>query len=357
MTVSGTPLSMTDADRLSRYAEISTALALWSDEELQQHLEEAAILNTGIGGLTARMALNDTAVFVKMVPLTVLEQQHVRSTANLFQLPPYCHYGIGSPGFGAWRELASHIMTTNWVLANQCPSFPILYHWRVVPRPHREAPIAEELRQVSQQSAFWGSAAVGNRLEAIAQAESSLVLCSEYLPHTLHDWLASHVVLGEDALNACLRLAESQIPKAVAFMNDHGLFHFDVHSRNLLTDGQRVYITDFGLAASTRFELSGSEAAFLTRNRRHDGAYALTDLVNELLRAFTDHAAWEDRIAFLHRVEEGPVPADIMATAACAIRRYAPIAAVINEFYWELAKKKRDTPFPAAQIEAMTVRP
>lgn len=355
MTVSRTPLAMTHPDRLSRYTEMSTALALWSDEELQQHLEEAAILNTGIGGLTARMDLHDTAIFVKMVPLTALEKRHVRSTANLFQLPSYCHYGIGSPGFGAWRELAAHIMTTNWVLANECPSFPILYHWRVLPRPHREAPIAEELSQVSQQLAFWGSAAVGERLQSLVQAEDSLVLFGEYLPHTLHDWLMVQVALGEDAVSACLRLAESQIPKSVAFMNDHGLFHFDVHSRNLLTDGLGVYITDFGLATSTRFELSPPEEAFLTTNRWHDGAYVLTDLVNELLRAFTEHSRWEDRIAFLRRVAEGAIPTDMMAPAASTIQRYAPIAAIINQFYWDLAKKSRATPFPAAQIAAMTI--
>ena len=46
------------------------------------------------------------------------------STANVFQLPPFCHYGIGSPGGGVWREVAAHTMTTNWVLAKKCGSFP-----------------------------------------------------------------------------------------------------------------------------------------------------------------------------------------------------------------------------------------
>lgn len=49
-------------------------------------------------------------MFVKRVPLTDLERrpENVRSTANLFELPLFCHYGIGGPGFGldsseGWR--------------------------------------------------------------------------------------------------------------------------------------------------------------------------------------------------------------------------------------------------------------
>ncbi|WP_406418196.1 hypothetical protein [Streptomyces sp. NBC_01614] len=39
--------------------------------------------------------------------------KRARSTANVLRLPAYFHHGIGSPGFGAWRELAVHTMTTN----------------------------------------------------------------------------------------------------------------------------------------------------------------------------------------------------------------------------------------------------
>jgi hypothetical protein len=56
------------------------------------------------------------------------------STANLFDLPTYCQYGIGGPpSFNAWRELAANIIVTDAVLAGETQSFPILYHWRVLP--------------------------------------------------------------------------------------------------------------------------------------------------------------------------------------------------------------------------------
>ncbi len=69
------------------------------------------------------------------MPLTDLEQlpQHFISTANLFNLPLGYQYGVGSAGFGAWRELATHIMTINWVITGECANFPTMYHWRILP--------------------------------------------------------------------------------------------------------------------------------------------------------------------------------------------------------------------------------
>ena len=97
-------------------------------------------MHEGIGGKSALISIDDTSVFVKKVPLTDLEQlpQHFMSTANLFNLPLGYQYGIGSAGigsagFGAWRELAAHIMTTNWVITGECANFPIMYHWRILP--------------------------------------------------------------------------------------------------------------------------------------------------------------------------------------------------------------------------------
>lgn len=95
---------------------------------------------------------------MKRVPLTDLERrpEHIRSTANLFGLPLSCQYGVGavgSPGFGAWRELAVHTMTTNWALAGEYDGFPLLHHWRVVPH---STPLPEELADIDRAVAHWG---------------------------------------------------------------------------------------------------------------------------------------------------------------------------------------------------------
>ncbi|MFF2503082.1 hypothetical protein ACFVTY_06840 [Streptomyces sp. NPDC058067] len=49
-------------------------------------------------------------------------------------------------------------------------------------------------------------------------------------------------------------------------MNSRGLLHFDAHFQNILTDGRRLYFADFGLALSSRFDLSPSEAGFFERH-------------------------------------------------------------------------------------------
>lgn len=74
-------------------------------------------------------------VFIQRIRLTDIElrPQNVRSTANLFGLPLFYQYGVGSAGFGGWRELAVHTMTTNWVLGGEYEGLPLMYHWRVLP--------------------------------------------------------------------------------------------------------------------------------------------------------------------------------------------------------------------------------
>lgn len=74
------------------------------------------------GGKSALISIDEIPVFVKKIPLTELEQlpQNFMFTANLFDLPLCYQYGIGSAGFRAWRELATHIMTTNWVVTGEC---------------------------------------------------------------------------------------------------------------------------------------------------------------------------------------------------------------------------------------------
>ncbi|KTD56703.1 hypothetical protein Lsan_2863 [Legionella santicrucis] len=104
--------------RIIRYSQISTSLAVLSNQKLKQILADGKPMHEGIGGKSVLVYINDTPVFVKKVPLTNLEQsfKHFMSTANIYDLPLSYQYGVGSAGFGAWRELATHIMTTNWVI-------------------------------------------------------------------------------------------------------------------------------------------------------------------------------------------------------------------------------------------------
>ncbi|MBB6669767.1 protein kinase family protein [Cohnella nanjingensis] len=339
--------------RLARYTAVTAALTQLSDEQLRERVEKAAVLNTGIGGTTALLQLEDTSIFVKMVPLTELERssENFMSTGNVFDLPTYCHYGIGSPGGGVWREVAAHTMTTDWVLAGQCENFPFMYHWRVLKSPERRTPISEELSDVSHMVAFWGTTKIRGRIEALRESEYMVALFCEYIPYNLHNWLAEQVAIGENAAGSAFALAESNLRSAVSFMNANGLLHFDVHFKNVLTDGHRVYISDFGLATSSRFELSDSELKFLELNKTHDGCYVVTELVNWLVTALSGTVNRSERIDFIRRCAEGNESLEVMDSAAEIILRYAPVAVVINDFYTDLVSKNRATSFPVEEIE------
>jgi hypothetical protein len=73
-------------------------------------------------------------VFVKRVPLTDLELAEYGTTRNIFDLPLFYSYGVGSAGFGAFRELAMHEKTTRMVLSGVTHGFPVLHHHRVMRR-------------------------------------------------------------------------------------------------------------------------------------------------------------------------------------------------------------------------------
>jgi hypothetical protein len=271
-------------------------------------------------------------------------------------LPAFCHYGVaavGSPGFGAWREVAANTMTTNWVLAETSEAFPLMYHWRVLPEP---IPLPHEHADIERVVAYWGgSSAVRRRLKALGQASASVVLFFEYIPHRLDTWLKSQLAAGPDAVAAACAMVERSLRADVAFMNANGLLHFDAHFRNGLTDGHRVYLADFGLASSPRFDLLGDERDFLARHASHDACYVVRELLNWVVAnivGIADPAAGGpiERYEYLRRCAAGARPTGVPEPVAELISRHAPAVAIMNDFYWNFFGASRDTPYPGQEI-------
>jgi hypothetical protein len=365
--VRGQPHDDTDMShgaRVVRYSDVSTALALLSDHQLGRLVDAAAAIGSGVGGTSALLDVADASVFVKRIPLTDLERapDNVRSTANLFGLPTFCQYGVvllPAGGFGVWRELAANTMTTNWVLAKQSEAFPLMYHWRVLPG---SAPLADEIADIDRVVAYWGgSAAVRRRLRALAQASASLVLLLEYIPQNLDAWLTSQLAAGPDAVTAACAMVAECLRADVAFMNTNGLLHFDAHFRNILTDGRRLYLADLGLATSPRFDLSTDERDFLARNASYDAGYAVRELANWIVTnvvgiATPDTGGPVERNDYIRRCAAGAQPAGTPEPVAELISRCAPVAAIMNDFYWNLFGVSRATAYPAQEMEqAMTM--
>ncbi|WP_371539388.1 serine/threonine-protein kinase [Streptomyces sp. NBC_00466] len=336
--------------RQARYSTVSTSLALCGDRRLGELVATAAPLGSGIGGRSAFLEVAGTPVFVKRVPLTgrELRPDHVRSTANLFGLPVFCQYGIGGPGFGAWRELAAHTMTTNWALAGQYQGFPLMYHWRVLPDTAPALP--DELADVERAVAYWGGGPeVRARIEALEQSPASLVLFLEYIPRTLHTWLTEQVRAGDETADRAVSLVEKELVAGTSFMNDRGLLHFDAHFENILTDGRRLYFADYGLALSSRFDLSPHEADFFERHRTYDRAYTLSYLVNWLISGVYGYER-AGREALIRACAEGERPPAGPSEAAAVVTRHAPLAAVVTDFYGRLQDESREIPYPLEEI-------
>lgn len=331
--------------RLTAYSAVSTALALLSDRALQQALDAAAPIGSGIGGKSALLEVAGTPVFVKRVPLTDLERrpENVRSTANLYELPSFCHYGIGGPGFGAWRELAVHTMTTNWALAGEYEGFPLMYHWRVVPD---STPLPEELADIERVVAYWGGGSpVRRRIEELRSSSASIALFLEYIPHTVFNWLGERVAAGGEAADLACAMVERNLKAGIAFMNARGLLHFDAHFQNLLTDGVRLYFADYGLAISSRFELSKEELSFFEQHADYDRRYTAMYMAQWLVTAQFGGGR-DERESRLRAYARGEAPTGMPETAAAILTRDAPTAVAMTDFFHALQHESRQAPYP-----------
>ncbi|MGY5034456.1 protein kinase family protein [Streptomyces sp. 900116325] len=338
--------------RLATYGSVSTHLSLLSDHRLGEVVAAATPLGSGIGGRSAELEVGGTRVFVKRVPLTDIEMrsENLRSTANHFGLPMFYQYGVGSAGFGAWRELAVHTMTTNWVLGNEYEGFPLMYHWRVLPDSPPQG-FADAFGSIDGAVAHWeGSSAVRERLEALGRSSYSLVLLLEHVPHTLAAWLGEQrkaAPEGEDGLTHAW--AEEALTRGAAFMSSRGLVHFDAHFDNVLTDGRSIYFADFGLALSSGFELSQEEVEFLTAHLAYDSCYVANHLLRhhlpDGLRGEVEHEV------FLRNWIAGGRSERIPPAIAAIVDRHARAAVVLDGFHRRLLTVSKRTSYPAADIE------
>jgi hypothetical protein len=73
---------------------------------------------------------------------------------------------------------------------------------------------------------------------------------------------------------------ERELLQVTSFLRGRGFIHFDAHFENLLTDGERLYVSDFGQALSSHFTLTAVESIFLSQHTDFDRSYGMTALVN-----------------------------------------------------------------------------
>jgi hypothetical protein len=349
--------------RRQTYFKLSSAIAQIDNAQVRS-LVAADPAQIG-WGKSQTITIERAKVFVKRVPLTDREYAHMFSTRNVYDLPTYYNYGIGSAGLGVFRELVTHIKTTNWVLEGAIASFPLLYHYRIIPwSGEREA---VDLERHARYVSYWGGDAnIGSYLLDRASASYELVLFLEHIPHTVAPWLMEH------PKKTALVIADMQA--TITFLRRQGILHLDTGFFNMLTDGRQTYLSDFGLALDRQFALTPAEQAFYKQNSWYDYGNLLWNLGEQLFwiyRSLTaaDKASvaaqfglgeglgFEAIIAiFLSRIDELATnePMRLDRSYVASIRRYRSIITFMNDFYRTLrANPQKDTPFQNTALQRL----
>lgn len=340
--------SAIETDRLKTYAKVSNALALLSDKALLQLLETNHA-QPSFGGTKISLSISGVPVFAKKIKLTSLEMQsqNRHSTSNVFNLPPHYQFNYWSLGFGAWRELAANIMATNWVLSGECQNFPMMYHWRILPcQPKAPKDILSRKEIFAK---LWNNnPAVLKRVNAIDTAPTEIVLFLESIPQTLQMWLEEKLRQNEAAAFSTITKVDQDLQAIISFINTKGLLHCDLNFINVLTDGNRLYLTDFGLAMSAHFELSQVETDFFNKHQKLDRYEASGYLALYVMGCLF---GMQNADINLHEYVQGKSNKAIAPWATDILNRYARIATVKDKFMEKFATNKT-TPFPIHEFEA-----
>jgi len=272
-------------DRLKTHFNVNTCLAMMPDKRLKSILSRS--INSDGWGQTSVVEINAQKVFVKSIPLTDREMENAYSTKNLFGIPTWYNYGVGSAGFGAFRELAAHVKTTNWVRDGQFAFFPLLHHYRIVATAQGESDLSD-LKSYVQ---YWnGSKTVERYIAERSKCKHHLLLFLEYLtPFT--DWVDEHPSKTSSMFRNAL--------KSIDFLHRNGIIHFDAHEHNWLTDGTNMFLCDFGLVLDREFELNKSELQFFKSHRYYDYAQLIAIfgdvLMSQYFNANTHQWDWVNK--------------------------------------------------------------
>jgi hypothetical protein len=356
------PLTNMDLDsRRRRYFALSSRLVLIDAAELRSLLGEAGPARGW--GATHTMTVDGVDVFVKRVPVTDRELENPFTTANVYDMPTFYNYGVGSAGFGAFREIVAHIRTTNWVLAGEEAGFPLLYHHRIVPLSTPRPPLDEERHR--GYVAYWNDDAnIGRYLRERADARHEVILFLEHFPHVLDRWLLDNLHRSDVLVR--------EMRRTLAFLREHGVLHFDAHFANILVDdGGIPYLTDYGLVLDRSYGLTDTEQEFFRRHLDYDDAEFLMCLggylgavhggmsadAKEILKkryGFTEETSYPEFVSVLlldietiHAQDLIPLPEEYVSE----VRKHRGVMLAMGRFFAGLRRTpKKDTPYPEAEI-------
>ncbi|MCA1993131.1 MAG: hypothetical protein LDL41_14000 [Coleofasciculus sp. S288] len=345
--------------RRKRYFKLSSQIAQLDNAQLRSLWDNCELNESSTGwGTNHAISLGQSKVFVKHVPVTNLEYDNLFSTRNLYDLPTSYNYGIASTGLGIFRELVTHIKTTHWVLEEAIATFPLMYHYRILPFSGQRADVEMER---------WGNNVnVRKYVLDRANANYELVLFLEYIPHVLDTWLRENPNKVQNSLD--------DLRTTIAFLRTKGIIHFDAHFRNILTDGEQTYLTDFGLVLDKSFALTKDEEAFFEQNTFYDYGEVLRNL-GHLIRSPYDSCSENDKrkmmekygikeglqlyevgAILLNKIEQIHADGDMKLDEfyVASVVKYRSIIALMQDFFTDMwGNDKKDTQLPHAELRRL----
>lgn len=264
----------------------------------------------------------------------------------------FYRYGVGSTGFGAWRELAALLQGTCFVTSSLSSNFPLLFHWRILENSDQGFSSHLDDDAIAKDVNYWdGCLEIKRRLLALKGAKARLALFYEYFPMDLQTWLSKEIENTKTAKKA-VDFVDESLSTINYFLATQKMVHFDAHFRNIVTDGNQLILCDFGLALSSRFDLSQPEIDFLDKHKNYDQAMAAVSILHTVLTHLFSQKTW---LLHLKKFLEGDtfaLPSFIRPAAS----RYGAIALIMDDFFYALQKKSKSTPFPKKEIADLLAR-
>jgi hypothetical protein len=349
--------------RRKRYFKLSSLIAQTDNARLRSLFDDGEA--SGGSRRHHTVEIGRSKVFVKRVPVTNIEYENMLSTRNLYDLPTYYNYGVGSAGMGVFRELVAHIKMTNWVLEGAIATFPLTYHYRIVPiLGARENANTEYIEGYVK---YWGNSVnVGRYALDRETASYELLLLLEHMPYTLEPWLLEHPERVRQSLN--------DLRATITFLRKNGIIHFDAHFWNVVTDGTQAYLTDFGLVLDKSFQLTKEEEAFFRQHTYYDYGEVLSSLSYLVLGFYNASPEGDQRLVREKYSLKDDIPRNELTTVllnnieeiynnrimkldqdyVSCIVKYRSIITLMNDFYSEMwSNHKKDTKFRHATLRRL----
>ncbi|WP_238584394.1 hypothetical protein [Legionella gratiana] len=151
-----------------------------------------------------------------------------------------------------------------------------------------------------------------------------------------------------DSINHLEKLNKS-FGTALEFMQKKGFLHMDAHFHNILADEDDIYLSDFGLALSKKFDLSITEHNFVKDHEYYDRCSYSVNVLHGVLTAYAGKEHWDKTLSdYLTNKFSIKLPDKINEILSIN----APIAGKMHEFYKEIQKDK-SIPYPSNHMKEM----